>query len=652
MNRRDLIKQSALAGATLALGSGEGVAETLMPLQADTSSSDRSLAPKTLDWTERARLGINALTRCLDTSERYTMFCQMRYTAAPPYLLHLCLGDFITCNPKWAESLVMLRLMSGSKQNLDIDEKIMDAMVELIDPQDGLFYLPAEDMQKHRWLSRGDYPIAKEPVTHAFGNARMILAMDAWYQRDHDQVWLDRMHRMATGLGKIAIHKEDYAFYPLGGVGMEFAYLKYSGYKDSNEPYGEHEGAEGSTLNYQGHQIRALSQWYLRSGDKNALDLAGALSRFVMKPKLWGAQQDSKWITGTEHAHYDGHQHGTSLALRGLLAYGHAANDQDVIQFVRDGYHYARSRGIGRIGCFGDYAWRVPTETCSIADMIALAIKLSDYGAGDFWDDVDGYARNRLAEIQLLDAERIKALGRAAVEQPEAYKAFETPRNPNVPWSPPMWDWLLKLQDPFTDDVIDRILGQMFGFSNPNTIAYPSTTGCCSGNGTQALYYVWESTVRYRDGDATVNLLFNRSSLWLDIDSYLPYEGKVIIRNKQARSLSVRIPGWVDKRAVRASIDGRVVRPLWVGNYLVFNSMTGRDIVVINFPLTQETVTYTMPFDKEYTLKLKGGTVIDISPRDESPVGYALYLRDDYQKEVAPLQRRSSYVPDTVIEWA
>jgi hypothetical protein len=44
--------------------------------------------------------------------------------------------------------------------------------------------------------------------------------------------------------------------------------------------------------------------------------------------------------------------------------------------------------------------------------------------------------------------------------------------------------------------------------------------------------------------------------------------------------------------------------------------------------------------------------VIDISPRDENPVGYALYLRDEYQKNVAPLQQRSAYVPDAVIDWA
>jgi len=46
--------------------------------------------------------------------------------------------------------------------------------------------------------------------------------------------------------------------------------------------------------------------------------------------------------------------------------------------------------------------------------MAAVAIKLSEAGVGDYWDDVDGYARNQLIENQLIDADelaRVSALG-------------------------------------------------------------------------------------------------------------------------------------------------------------------------------------------------------------------------------------------------
>ncbi len=50
---------------------------------------------------------------------------------------------------------------------------------------------------------------------------------------------------------------------------------------------------------------------------------------------------------------------------------------------------------------------------------------------------------------------------------------------------------------------------------------------CCPGNANHALFYTWESIVRAdENGHATINLLLNRASRWLDIDSYLPYEAK------------------------------------------------------------------------------------------------------------------------------
>ena len=39
-------------------------------------------------------------------------------------------------------------------------------------------------------------------------------------------------------------------------------------------------------------------------------------------------------------------------------------------------------------------------------------------------------------------------------------------------------------------------------------------------------------------GQAIVNLLLNRASPWLDIDSYLPYDGHVKVQNKTAKSVA------------------------------------------------------------------------------------------------------------------
>src|SRR4029078_6193921 len=80
---------------------------------------------------------------------------------------------------------------------------------------------------------------------------------------------------------------------------------------------------------------------------------------------------------------------------------------------------------------------------------------------------------------------------------------------------------------------------------------------CCTPNGTQALYYAWESIVRGRDDHADGNLLLNRASPWLDVCSYLPYEGKVELKNKTANVITVRIPQWVDLSQVKCTVGDK-----------------------------------------------------------------------------------------------
>jgi hypothetical protein len=47
-----------------------------------------------------------------------------------------------------------------------------------------------------------------------------------------------------------------------------------------------------------------------------------------------------------------------------------------------------------------------------------------------------------------------------------------------------------------------------------------------------------------------VNLLLNRASAWADLDSYIPYEGRVDVRVKRDCELAVRIPEWVKPELV------------------------------------------------------------------------------------------------------
>ena len=196
-------------------------------------------------------------------------------------------------------------------------------------------------------------------------------------------------------------------------------------------------------------------------------------------------------------------------------------------------------------------------------------------------------------------------------------------------------------------------------------------TICCTGNCTPALYFAWDSIVRYRDGATQVNLLLNRASACLDVDSYLPYAGKVVIHNKTARRLSVRMPRWVDKSAVRCRIDGHAVTPIWAGQYAVFTSIAPRAEIAIAFPVTETTEIYRLKWKQSdfffectdpgpswnaadpptrYVCKFRGNTLVDITPRDQG-IGYPLYEREEMKRTKPPMKTVIRYIPPTLPRW-
>jgi hypothetical protein len=618
----------------------------------------QATVPDTLDLAERARAAVVGLTGRIDAEHKlgklhpYAPFNHSYFNACPPKLVHT--GDTargVVCWGKVMLALQQMRGMSGSDHNMELGEKSFRGMLSCIDDDD-LFYVYHKSSGSI-WRSRSRFS-ASEDYACTHSQARVMLALMARHGLDRREEWWELIGRLARGLSKITVEKEGYSYFPDAAavrMGAEISRPR-SGWKSMIEP--EVTDPYGYTLALFAHggPIRALTQWHLMSGDQQALDTAGRLARFVMKPKHWVAEAEPLAVVGAEHAHFMGHTHAVATCLMGLLKYACVINDSRIKAFVRDGYEYMRNFGIARIGLFG--------ETCTVGDMIFLAIALSDAGVGEYWDDVDQYVRNHLAALQYLDRDAMQAAVEAAPTPPLIYgepdPRFET-----------------------TDGVIERTLGELLSdATHPTLIPNNALVGaiCCQGNGLSAYYFAWESIVRCVDGAAQVNVLLNRASPWLDVDSYLPYEGKVVIRNKSARTLAVRLPGWVDKRSVSCSLDGARANPQTVGNYLRFGRVGEKSTVVLEFPVVESTEEYTLgwsgtthwvegtlpvarvgpdgwvpPEDPEvYTCRFRGNTLMDISPRAEGP-GYPLYRRDHYKKDAAPMVEVSRYVSSAIPEW-
>ena len=173
--------------------------------------------------------------------------------------------------------------------------------------------------------------------------------------------------------------------------------------------------------------------------------------------------------------------------------------------------------------------------------------------------------------------------------------------------------------------------------------------GCCTGNATQGLYFAWDGALRWKGENAMVNLLVNRASPIVDVDSYLPYQGKVVIRNKKARRVFVRLLSWIDRKELKLSVGSKQRKLVFAGNYLVVDDLGPRDQAVLNFKVPQSEATYTAHHrvwrkEKDYTYKFRGSTVVDVEPKTTDSRSIAIFERKHMLKDEVAMRQISRNV--------
>ena len=170
---------------------------------------------------------------------------------------------------------------------------------------------------------------------------------------------------------------------------------------------------------------------------------------------------------------------------------------------------------------------------------------------------------------------------------------------------------------------------------------------CCTGNAARALFYVWDSIVVPEAGCVRINLLLNRASPWVDVDSHLPYEGRVCLHIKKAPTIALRIPQWTRREEVRCKVNDAPRAFQWAGNYIEIRGLTPGDTVCVTFPQF-ETQFFRMIGENIYRLTMRGDTVIEIDPEGEL---YPLYQRSAFRQKSAPLRKKTRFVTSETIRW-
>lgn len=631
--------------------------------------------PDTLDLTDHAQLAIHGVIGNLDPDVGYDMWFHCEMAHKTPFMKHPSCDN--ACTPKYGKLLPMMRLMSGSDEGLDIEAQMRNRLCALI--EEGIYWNKAEPHRPWRCMynwDKADHNPKNEDLASPVGNARMMHTLMTWAETENTSQYDDLIREMIEGHERMLVTRQRkdgsrYSYFPDAGYGEAFSYPRNSGWLHEREPMTDTEGMEGSVTCYHGHSAYFLSKWYHRTGDERALDMARRIVNYNIQPHMWGgvALHDSELeqvsttavsksapnippsipsptgVDGGRKGHWFMHFHGRAVGMRGILEYGIVTGDQRALEFANNTWAYSRSHMMDRIGWIdGAPAKGGYCEGCNLADFMGMAIRLSDAGVGDYWDDVDACMRNALIEQQFYDLEAGKHVLTDIGEDPEGM--------------------LDGLPGQFcTEDVLNRLHGVYFAGSNP-VAASLTSIGCCTGNGPMGFYYAWEAALREDANIVTANLLINRVGHAAEIRSWLPYEGKVEIHMKAARKLAVRLPRWVSKSRVECHVSlvqsaGQTTHPVTpeiVGNYATFDALQPGDIITLEFPVFNDTVTYTWnkrvpDQERDVTFEMRGSTCVGIKDRwDMGPGWIPNYRREHMKAEMTPMVEKSFHIPERIYQ--
>ncbi len=445
---------------------------------------------------------------------------------------------------------------------------------------DGLAYRPESGISHH--------------IPEMFDQSRLLYALVSWAMFDpNDQDVRQRITHLAGGLMSQMTHKEDYVF--IKEIGLYF----------------------GGTL------IRPLFQAGLVMKNQEWVDAAGGLARGLMH------HSD---LIGRENGYFKGHVHGALSAIAGTLAYAVYTGDNKLLERAKLGFDYARNNLTTEFGFIEEVAHRdddlIACETCTLMDYLDAALLLARHVDAGYWDIIEKAARNHLWESQIRDG---SWFGKAGGEDQE---------------------------DIIRTQLNDRVIGSFAGWSAPHCqLAYHenlhpnwthsaekkplylnkirATQNCCAGGGVRAVYQVWSNIITAKGDQVQVNLSLDRATDDVQVISYLPFEGRVVLKVRKDCQLSWRRPSHATPTDITVrNGNGAPVAARHDGAYLLLGMQKAGETIELTFPLPERTEHIALGNKGfktfGFSIAWRGDTVMSVAP-DKNNASMAFSFIDQCQ---------------------
>ena len=419
----------------------------------------KAVVPDTFDIQEMASLAVHGLTAITNPRSDYEIYWVAAILNQNPLSARHTWSD--STGSKFVEALPLVRLASGSRENMHVEQRWAEVLLHMQSPDDGIFYFPKNGIP---WWSLGCYG-PKPPGEHftiIYPNGRYIGTATNYYKLTGDELWKKVGQRAVDGLLKLAKHSND----PPGEDKAWFQWLQY----DPGGKFNPGAGHVHNLASWFSWLILGSAEYYEATGYEPAKTFSGQLSRWIINDSGHFAA-DGTFLSEhptTTRIHFHGH----TMSLVSMIDYAEITGDTAVRDFANNSFLFARdhSRNNTLVGYFPEdlnAGGGTGAETCEVADMIALALKLSQAGAGDYWDDADRWIRNQFVESQLKDGDWIDAAVAGLGMTSAAFN--ET-----------------------NDNVSERLVGNFAGNARANEFG-GLTMGCCTGNASRTVYWIWEN---------------------------------------------------------------------------------------------------------------------------------------------------------------
>lgn len=435
----------------------------------------------------------------------------------------------------------------------------------------------------------------KDKIIHIWGTTKIIKSLSEDYKRTKNPESKELAQKIIHKLKEFVVWEENGCYIPCGHGGMR------------------QDGTVALPSSLHAPIVEPLLTYWEATGDKDGLDFAKAYADGMINGLMPGG------VKFAEDGNIGmGHGHITMHAVWGIARLGVVLNDHKYTDFAKRVWDWMLSRGTGTGWFPAAPEWaEYGTEVCLISDMMSTASHIAQAGYPEYYDYIERYMRNYIANLQFI----------ATPEFEEKYRLV----NKDLPKEE-------------VEKGLEQVRTFQGGFYNAGLSDFENTllggggyifkiAGCCAPEGIRAVYTSWLNTITRNPKSALgpagvyVNMSFTRKSEWCDTISYLPTTGRLTVKAKIKDDFYIRPPHWAPKESVKAFKNNDSVDVKWSNDYIRFTAEPG-DELTITYPIVRfhHEVSGLWPKSgPNLTMKFQweGNEVVNVHPRpaiDKTPL--------------------------------